>query len=427
MGDDKERCTLAIIFTRKLLMENRKPIIIIGAGMAGITTAVEIAEVGHEVILIEKESYLGGNVIKMNNYFPKLCPPACGLEINFRRIKNNHRIKYYTNTVVEKVVGEKGDFTASLRTSSQFVKDSCTACGKCIDVCPVERPDEFNQNLSNTKAIYLPHDMAFPAKFTIDENYCKKEKCNACVDVCDYNAIDFSIKENVFTINAASIIVATGWENYDASLIDNLHYSNFSNVVTNVEFERMLAPGGPGKGKVERISDKKIPKEIAFVQCAGSRDENHLPYCSAVCCSTSLKHALNMQELYPDTIIKIFYIDLRVSGRNEDFLNKVKNNKNIELIKGKVGAISEEENGDLIVEAEDILSGKKVKHKAELVVLATGIVPTSPEFSLNKNESGFILNNQLEGIHPIACSKKPMDVSASVKDATAAALKAIQI
>ena len=198
-------------------------------------------------------------------------------------------------------------------------------------------------------------------------------------------------------------------------------------MITNVEFERMLAPGGPGKGKVERISDKKIPKEIAFVQCAGSRDENHLPYCSAVCCSASLKHALNMQELYPDSIIRIFYIDLRVSGRNEDFLNRVKNNKNIELIKGKVGAISEEENGDLIVEAEDILSGKKVKHKAELVVLATGIVPTSPEFSLNKNESGFILNNQLEGIHPIACSKKPMDVSASVKDATAAALKAIQI
>ncbi|MCF8380263.1 MAG: FAD-dependent oxidoreductase [Bacteroidales bacterium] len=408
-------------------MEKRKPIVIIGAGMAGITAAVEIAEVGHEVILIEKEAYFGGNVIKMNNYFPKLCPPACGLEINFRRIKNNHRIKYYTNTTITNVAGEKGNFCLSLKTSAQFVKDNCTACGKCLDVCPVERPDDFNQNLNKTKAIYLPHDMAFPAKFSIDENYCRKEECNACAEVCDYNAIDFSLKENQFTIDADSIIIATGWRNYDASLIENLHYDDFQNVVTNVEFERMLAPGGPGKGKVERISDNKTPKEIAFVQCAGSRDEKHLSYCSAVCCSASLKHALNMQTLYPDSKIKIFYVDLRVSGRNEDFLNKVKNNKNIELIKGKVAAIFEEENGDLLVEAEDILLGKKSKYKADLVVLATGIVPASPQFTLNKNESGFILDTQIEGIHPIACSKKPMDVSASVKDATAAALKAIQI
>jgi len=408
-------------------MENRKPILIIGAGMAGITAAIEIAEVGHEVILIEKEAYLGGNVIKMNNYFPKLCPPACGLEINFRRIKNNHRIKYYTHTSVENISGEKGDFTVKLKTSAQFVKDSCTACGKCLDVCPVEIPDEFNQNLSKTKAIYLPHDMSFPLKFTIDENYCKKEECKACKDVCDYNAIDFSLEETDFSLDVSSIIVATGWKNYDASLIDNLHYSEFQDVVSNVEFERMLAPGGPGKGKVERISDKTTPKEIAFVQCAGSRDEKHLPYCSAVCCSASLKHALNFQEKYPDSKIRIFYIDLRVSGRNEDFLNRVKGNKNIELIKGKVAAINKNEDGDLMVEAEDILLGKKSKYKADLVVLATGIVPSSPQFTLNKNEYGFILNNQIEGIHPIACSKKPMDVSASVKDATAAALKAIQI
>ncbi len=407
-------------------MKKEKPIIVIGGGMAGITSAVEIAEVGHEVILVEKEAYLGGNVIKMNNYFPKLCPPACGLEINFRRIKNNHRISYYTQTIVEDVSGEKGNFKVKLKRSPQYVKDSCTSCGKCVDVCPVERPDAFNQNMTSTKAIYLPHDMAFPAKFTIDNDLCKKEECNACVDICDYNAIDFSAKEKIVEIDASSVVVATGWKNYDAGRIDNLHYSDFSDVVTNVEFERMIAPGGSGKGKLERPSDKKTPKEIAFVQCAGSRDENHLPYCSAVCCSASLKHALNIQEKYPDTKVSIFYIDLRVTGRNEDFLNKVKANKNIELVKGKVGLVSKDENGDLIVEAEDIASGRKVKQKADLVVLATGIVPVTPTFKLNKNMSGFLLNDQTDGIYPVACSAKPMDVSASVKDATAAALKAIQ-
>jgi quinone-modifying oxidoreductase, subunit QmoA len=404
-----------------------KPVLVIGGGISGVTTAVEIAEVGKEVILIEKMPYLGGNVVKFNNYFPKLCPPTCGLEINFRRIKQNTRIKYFTSTEVQEISGEKGDFKVKLKTAPQYVKNNCTACGKCVEVCPEERSNEFNYGFTKTKAIYLPHEMAFPYKFNIDDEFCKKESCNKCAEVCEYNAIDLSAKEEIKEIEVRSIVTATGWKNYDASKIENLNYSTSKNIITNVEFERFIATNGVGENKLLRSSDNTEPKKIAFVQCAGSRDENHLPYCSAVCCSASLKHALNIQKIYPKSEVKIFYIDMRVSGRNEDFLVKVQDTKNIELVKGKVGKITEAENNNLILEAEDILSGRKIKYEADMVVLATGIVPSDINVNLNKDENQFIKDEQIEGIIPVACSRKPMDVSASVKDATAAALKAIQV
>lgn len=410
-----------------------KPILVIGGGISGITTAVEIAEVGKEVILIEKMAYLGGNVVKFKNYFPKLCPPTCGLEINFRRIKQNPGIKYFTSSEVQEVSGKKGNFKVKIKTSPQYIKNNCTACGKCTEVCPEERPDEFNYGFTKTKAAYLPHEMAFPFKYHIDDEYCKKESCNKCVEACEYNAIDLSAKEEFTELEVSSVVTATGWKNYDASKIDNLNYSESQNIITNVEFERFIASNGINENKLLRLSDSSKPKEtclptgkIAFVQCAGSRDENHLPYCSAVCCSASLKHALTIQELYPNKEVKIFYIDLRVSGRNEDFLMKVQENKNIELIKGKVGKITKTENNNLILEAEDILSGKKIKYETEMVVLATGIVPSEIKLNLNTDENQFISDTQIEGIIPVASSKKPMDVSASVKDATAAAVKAIQ-
>lgn len=402
----------------------QKPVLVIGGGISGITTAVEIAEVGKEVILIEKQSYLGGNVVKFNNYFPKMCPPKCGLEINFRRIRQNPRIKTFTSTEIISISGKKGDFKVQLQTVPQYVKNNCTACGKCAEVCPVERPDEYNYNFNQTKAAYMPHAMAFPYKYSIDDEYCEKSNCGKCLDVCEYDAIDLNAKEEVSEISVHSVIWATGWKNYDASKIEHLNYSSFPDVITNVELERLIAEDGP-YGKFGRPSDKELPKEIAFVQCAGSRDENHLPYCSSVCCSASLKHALTIQEMYPETNIKIFYIDIRVSGRNEDFLEKVKANKNIELIKGKVGKV-ELSSSSLVVEAEDILSGSKIKQEADLVVLATGIVPSDNSISLKVDENKFIEPIQEEGQFGAGCCRRPMDVSASVKDATAAALKAIQ-
>ena len=396
--------------------------------MSGITAAVELAEVGREVVLVEKEAYLGGNVIKMNNYFPKLCPPACGLEINFRRIRQNPRIKVYTSTELVSVKGEKGNYSATLKQQAQYVEDTCTSCGKCTEVCPEERPNAFNYGLDKTRAIYLPHEMAYPNKYVIDPDFCTFETCKKCVEVCAYEAINLNAEAHEFHVEAHAIISATGWKNYDAAKLAGMNYADNPDIVTNVELERLLAPSGIFKGKFGRPSDGKVPKRVAFVQCAGSRDENYLPYCSAVCCSASLKHALTIRERYTESRVSIFYIDLRVTGRNEDFLERVKQDEHIKLIKGKVAKVEPVAGKDTFwVEAEDILAGKKIKAEADLVVLATGIVPQKPGIAIAENSDGFLAVDQPNDIIPVACSRKPLDVSASVKDATAAALKAIQL
>lgn len=406
-----------------------QPILIIGGGISGITTAVEAAETGYEVILIEKLPYLGGRVVKMNQYFPKLCPPYCGLEINFSRIRRNNNIQILTSSTIINISGEKGNYKVKVKSAPKYVNDNCTSCGQCVNVCPVERKNEFNYGLNSIKAIYLPHEMAFPYKYNIDETVCEKENCKKCMEVCEYDAIDFSAKEVIHEFSVSSIVIATGWRPYEAEKLHKLGYSIFKNIITNVEMERLAAPNGIENGKIRRLSDKEIPKKIAFIQCAGSRDENHLPYCSGVCCSASLKQALNYTEKVKDGKATIFYIDLRVTGRNEDFLKKGEKNQNINLIKGKATNIIETENNNLIVEAEDIMSGRKIKEEFEMVILATGIVPEKIDLDIiDVDEFGFVkMNKANQGIISVACAREPTDVSTSLKEATGAALLAIQI
>jgi quinone-modifying oxidoreductase subunit QmoA len=230
------------------------------------------------------------------------------------------------------------------------------------------------------------------------------------------------------TILVHSVIIATGWKSYPAENIKEFKYLQGPDIITNMEFERLLSTSGPYQGVVKRPSDGEIPGSIAFVQCAGSRDRNHLTYCSAVCCSASLKHALNVTESLPKASVSIFYIDLRVTGRNEDFLKRVEEEERIRLIKGKVGMIEiNDENGKISIEAENIKEFKKIREEFDLVVLATGIMAEEGIPGVDINAEGFYSAEQKAGIFPVACSRKPMDVATSVKDATSAALKAMSI
>jgi len=415
------------------MSEHEKNILVIGGGISGLTTACEAAEAGYNVVLVEKDPFLGGRVTRMNQYFPKLCPPACGLEINFKRIRFSDRITYYTMAEIENISGQSGNYVVTIKARPRYVNDKCTSCGACAEACPVEIPNDFNAGLSTRKAAYLPYEQAFPMQYVIDEGACKKGDCTACKDACKYDAIDLDMKPDTIAVEASAIVLAAGWKPYDAGKIDNLGFSTSKNIITNVMMERIASLGGPTHGKITRPSDGKEAKRVAFVQCAGSRDENHLAYCSAVCCLASLKQATYVREQYKDSEVTMFYIDIRTPGTSyERFLNKIKEDENVKLIKGKVAKVHEDPaTGDVIVEAEDIYGGGKIREPFDLCVLATGMEPMISGVKLPSevkiNENGFaVMGKDQKGIFAVGCAKDPVDVAKSVQGATGAALKAIQ-
>jgi len=408
-------------------------ILVIGGGISGLTAAIEASEAGCDVVLVEKNPYLGGRVVRTNQYFPKLCPPTCGLEISFRRIRTVPGIRCMTLSEVEKITGEPGRYQVTIRQNPRKVNNKCTACGACVEVCPVERSDDINFGMSKTKAIYLPFENTNPLQYVIDGSVCPGVECGKCVSACPYEAIELDMEPKTAEVEVGAVIWATGWEPYDAGKIEDLGFGTTPNVITNVMMERLAATGGPTGGKIQRPSDGGEIESIAFVQCAGSRDENYLKHCSGVCCMASLKQTRYVREQYPDAQITIFYIDIRSPGRQEDFYAEVQNDEKLELIKGKVAKVTEGSGGNLVVEAEDTLSGDRVSKEVNLVVLATGIVPTDAGvqlelgWDLQRDEHGFLTNDQpLPGLLAAGCAKRPVDVAACTRDATGVALKALQ-
>lgn len=407
-------------------------IMVVGGGISGLTTALEAAEVGYEVFIVEKDPSLGGRVSQLKQYFPKLCPPTCGLEINYKRIKDNPKIKVMTMTEVDKVDGKPGDYTVKLKISPRYVNENCTACGECAKVCESEISNEYNLGMDRIKAAYLPHNMAFPQRYVMAPSMAQDDR-DRCKEACKFDAVDFDMEEKSIDIKVGAIVWATGWRPYDAARIDNLGFGRYQNIITNMMLERLAAPNGPTKGKIVRPSDDKAPDSIGFVQCAGSRDEDHLPYCSYICCMASLKHATYLREQYPEAKIYIYYIDLRTPGRKyENFYKNLKADENVFFVKGKVAEVSEEEGtGNITLVAEDTMSGDKIRQTVDMLVLATGMQPNSaverPNADLKFNSDGFIVNDfKKGGMFAAGCANKPADVVTSNQNATGMALKAIQ-
>jgi quinone-modifying oxidoreductase subunit QmoA len=402
-------------------------ILVVGGGISGLTAALEAAEVGTDVFLVERNPYLGGRVAQLNQYFPKLCPPSCGLEINFKRIKNNRRIRVYPLTEVKSISGSDGSYQVALESKARYVNNNCTACNACVEVCPEERDNAFNFNMDKTKAIYKPHDMAFPMKYVIDMDACSK--CGKCVEACKYDAIELDMEGKSFTLDVASIVWATGWNPYDAAKMENLKFGQSNGIITNMMMERLAAPNGPTEGKILRPGDNKEPESFAFVQCAGSRDENHLEYCSYICCMASMKQITYIRERYPEAKVSVYYIDLRTPGKYEKFRDNLMADEKISFIKGKVADIIPEADGGVTVVAENAVTGEKVQEKVDMAILATGMAPAiqgeGATLGLQMDSNGFLLGDN--GMIAAGCAKKAADVVTSNQSATAAALKAIQV
>ena len=408
-------------------------IVVIGGGIAGISVARGAAETGHDVVLIEKGPSLGGRVTKLNRYFPKLCHPTCGLEINYQRIRKNPRLKVLTMCEPVKVAGSRGAFTLTVKRHPRYVNDKCTSCGECAKATETMVPNPFNYGLDKIKAAHLPHEHAFPMRYVIAPEAIAAGEGDKLKAACAYGAIEPDQKEETFELAAGAIIWATGWRPYDSRKLDVYSYDHSPDIINNVEMERLAAHDGPTHGKILRPSTGEPAKKVALIQCAGSRDLNHLPYCSRICCLGSLKHAAYIREQYADAEVHIYYIDIRAHDKLESFYNRVRSDPQVKFIKSKPAHIRVGDDGRPVLHGERTIEREIYNEPYDLVVLATGMEPEvvdgyKPQIGVEIDEYGFLVAGVKDGdgIYSCGVASGPLDVSMSVQSATAAAMKAVQ-
>jgi len=423
-----------------------KKCLVIGGGIAGIQAALDIADAGYEVILVEKEPSIGGRMAQLSETFPTLDCSQCILTPKMVALSRHPKIKLYTYSEILEISGYVGNFTVKILKKPRYVdEDKCTVCGDCEKVCPVIVPNEFEMGRKPRKAIYIPFPQAVPSTYTIDREAClglAPLTCAQCKEACEADAINYDMMPKIIEEKIGAIIVATGYDLYDKNKLVEYGYGEDDDIITSLEFERMLSASGPTQGKIIKPSTGEAPKKIVFIQCAGSRDKNHMPYCSSICCMYTAKHALLYKHHVPDGEAYVFYIDIRATGKGyEEFIARVMEEERINYIRGKVAKIYRE--GDkLIVCGTDTLTGKKVEIEADLVVLAMAIVGKGEIKEIAKllkvavDEGGFLKESHPKlkpvealsrGIYFAGCAQSPKDIPSAVAQASAAASKVLAL
>ena len=425
-----------------------KRALVIGGGIAGIQTAIDIADAGYKVDIVEKTPSIGGRMSQLDKTFPTLDCSACILTPKMVEAAAHENITIHTYAEVEKVSGFVGNFSVDIRKKARYVDiTKCTGCGVCQEKCPSKKtPNEFNRGLNNRSAIYTPFAQAIPNVPVIDTAACikfKTGKCGVCEKVCQAGAINYKQEDEIITETYGAIVVATGFDTIKLDKYGEYAYGQSKDVVTSLELERIMNAAGPTKGHLERLSDGKAPKEIVFIQCVGSRcaDDRGKPYCSKICCMYTAKHAMLIRDKYPDTNVTVFYIDVRTPGKNfDEFYRRAVEDYGVNYIKGQVGKVAPQADGSLLVQGVDLLDQKQILKKADMVVLATAIEPNPDVRKIATMLTASIdTNNFLTEAHPklrpvesptagvflSGVCQGPKDIPETVAQAGAAAVKVI--
>ncbi|MBS3765342.1 CoB--CoM heterodisulfide reductase iron-sulfur subunit A family protein [Candidatus Bipolaricaulota bacterium] len=427
--------------------EHSDKCLVIGGGIAGIQAALDVAEAGNEVVLVEKEPTIGGHMAQLSETFPTLDCSQCILTPKMVDIDQHPNINLMTYSEVKDVSGYVGNYSVQLEEKPRYVDpDACNLCGDCEEVCPVNVPDEFNQGLSSRKAINIPFSQAVPSTYTLDKEAClglNPLRCNECSEACDADAVNFDDSSRFIEEDFGAIIVATGYDLYPKEEMGEYGYGQYEDVIDGLQFERLLSATGPTEGKVRRPSDGKVPEDIVFIQCSGSRDpENHNSYCSKVCCMYTAKHAKLYKENVPDGNAYVFYIDIRAGGKDyEEFIQEVREEDRVMYLKGKVSKLKENEDR-LKVWGVDEISGERIEIDADLVVLAQSIIPSSgadstgEKLNLNMDQNGFYkeahpklrpVESLTGGVFFAGAGQGPKDIPDTVSQGSGAAAKAIDL
>lgn len=424
-----------------------KRALVIGGGIAGIQTALDIAEAGYKVDIVEKTPSIGGRMSQLDKTFPTLDCSACILTPKMVEAAAHENITIYTYSEVEKVTGFVGDFHVEIRKKARSVDMSkCTGCGVCQEKCPSKKaPNEFNRGLDKRSAIYTPFAQAIPNVPVIDREHCirfKTGKCGVCAKVCQAGAIDYEQKDEIITENYGAIVVATGFDTIKLDKYDEYAYSQSPDVITSLELERIMNAAGPTKGHLERMSDHRAPKSMVFIQCVGSRcaDNRGKSYCSKICCMYTAKHAMLIRDKYPDVDVTVFYIDVRTPGKNfDEFYRRAVEEYGVHYIKGQVGKVAPQ--GDkLLVQGVDLLDNRRILMETDMVVLATAIEPNpdvrkiATMLTASIDTNNFLTESHAKlrpvesptaGIFLSGVCQGPKDIPETVAQAGAAAVKVV--
>ena len=426
-------------------VEVNRNCLIVGAGITGIQAALDMADAGYHVLLVEKSPTIGGHMAQLSSTFPTLDCSQCILSPKMSEIAHNDNIDLITNAELLSVSGFVGNFHVEIKKKPRFVTADCNLCGDCEDICPVIVPNEFEGGLGPRKAIYLPFPQAVPSLYALDTENClgiHPLVCSKCRDVCEQKAINYDMEDEILEKNVGAIIIATGYDLYDISKIPEYEFGPDVDVIDGIQFERLLNGAGPTGGEVLRPSDHKKPETVVFVQCVGSRDpEHHMAYCSKICCTYTGKHALLLKDQEPDTDVYVFYIDVRAAGRGyEEFIQRAQE-KGVIYIRGKPSKIFREDD-KTIVWAANTLTGERLEVEADLVVLAPAMIPsfdTKVISSITKcslDEYGFFkeahiklrpVESLVQGLFVAGAALSPKDIPDSVAQGSAAAAKAIAL